>query len=114
MSAIAPANRPRFRVVGSAGVFESVGLDPQEAQSIAGLKPTDEGFGLHPDGRTAVVRRPEGTETICPLRAGRHLTFYEEVAASLTLGTALPIDPCDAVRCLQLISDAQAAVASRG
>jgi scyllo-inositol 2-dehydrogenase (NADP+) len=103
MSAIAPANRPRFRVVGSAGVFEFSGLDPQEPQSIAGMRPTDAGFGVHQDGRAATVRRLDGVVEEVELQAGRHLSFYERVASSLTRGGAIPVDPRDSIRGLEVI-----------
>lgn len=107
MSAIAPANRPRFRVVGSTGVFESYGLDPQEPQSIAGVSPTDPGFGLHADGRTATVFRPDGTREAIELQAGRHLSFYEQVADALAEGHPLPVDPRDSIGGLKVILEAQ-------
>lgn len=105
MSAIAPANRSRFRVVGSEAVFETVGLDPQESQSIAGMRPTDEGFGVHEDGRTALLSAPSG-ETAVRLRPGRHLAFYESLAGSLSGVGELPVDPRDSVRGLEIIEAA--------
>jgi scyllo-inositol 2-dehydrogenase (NADP+) len=106
MSAVAPANRPRFRVVGSTGVFESYGLDPQEPQALAGMVPTDDGFGVHADGRTAVIRRPGGVEEPRVLEAGRHVTFYEQVARSLATGSELPVDPRDSIAGLDVIERA--------
>lgn len=106
MSAIAPASRPRFRVIGSTGVFESHGLDPQEAQSIAGLRPVDGGYGVHADGPTAWISRPSADSEPIELLPGRHLTFYEELAAALTTGTPLPVDPGDSIRGLEIIEAA--------
>lgn len=102
MSAVAPAHRPRFRVVGSRAVFESSGLDPQEPQSIAGMRPTEEGFGVHDGDRHATITEPEDATAIT-LRPGRHLTFYEQLADSLTAGAALPVDPHDSIRGLEII-----------
>lgn len=110
MSAVAPANRPRFRVVGSEAVFESVGLDPQEPQSIAGMRPTDAGFGSHQDGRTATIAGPGGSRSV-PIHAGRHLTFYEKLADALTGAGELPVDSRDSIRGLELI---ERALAQRG
>jgi scyllo-inositol 2-dehydrogenase (NADP+) len=108
MSAVSPANRPRFRAVGSRAVFQSEGLDPQEQQSIAGLRPLDPGFGVPDDGRTAVVRSP-GSSRAVPLQAGEHLAFYRALGDALTVGAPLPVDPRDSVRGLEIIETARAA-----
>ncbi|AXG81925.1 Gfo/Idh/MocA family protein [Streptomyces paludis] len=105
MSAVAPAPRPRFRVTGSRAVFRSDGLDPQEAQSLAGLRPGDTGFGLHADGRDAVVAGPDGTDTV-PLRAGDYREFYRRLATALHDGGPPPVDPADSIRALDLIEQA--------
>jgi predicted dehydrogenase len=40
---------PRFRVHGTGGSLVKRDLDPQEAQSVAGLRPGDAGWGVDPD-----------------------------------------------------------------
>ncbi|MFJ4998513.1 Gfo/Idh/MocA family oxidoreductase [Microbacterium sp. NPDC088619] len=105
MSAVAPANRPRFRVVGSDAVFESIGLDPQEAQSIDGMAPDAQGFGVHEDSRMARLDSSTKTAEVT-LRAGRHLTFYELLAVALNRSAAMPVDPHDSVRGLEIIERA--------
>lgn len=105
MSAVSPAPRPRLRVVGSRAVFRSESLDPQEAQSIAGMRTGDPGFGLHADGRTATLQSP--TETLdVPLRAGDHLEFYRRLADALAGTGPVPVDPADSVRVLEIIEAA--------
>ena len=106
MSAVAPAPRPRFRVVGSRAVFRSEGLDPQEAHSIAGRRPEDQGFGLHDDGRTAVLETPGGVQPV-PLLAGDYLEFYRLLADSLIHGGPVPVDPAESIRALEIIEQAQ-------
>ncbi|GAA1236766.1 putative dehydrogenase [Microbacterium phyllosphaerae] len=108
MSAIAPSNRPRFRVVGSTGVFESHGLDPQEQQAIAGMHPTEAGFGVHDDGRVATLSTADGDQPL-PLCAGEHRAFYALLLEALTAGRPLPVDPADSIRGLQLIESARGA-----
>jgi predicted dehydrogenase len=103
MSAVAPVMRPRFRVTGSRAVFRCEGLDPQEAHALAGRRPTDPGFGLHDDGRTAFLEEPDGSRTAVPLLPGDHLGFYRELADALEAGGAPPVDPRDAVRVLEII-----------
>ncbi|MFE7974443.1 Gfo/Idh/MocA family oxidoreductase [Streptomyces shenzhenensis] len=105
MSTVAPAPRPRFRVSGSRAVFRSHGLDPQEAQSIAGRRPGETGFGLHDDGRTAVVEGPQGAQNV-PLRAGDYREFYRRLATALREGGPLPVDPNDSIRALEIIEQA--------
>jgi predicted dehydrogenase len=105
MSAVSPAPRPRFRVVGSRAVFTSSGLDPQEPQSIAGRRPGDPGYGLHDDGRTALIEGPDGRVDVA-LRAGDHLEFYRRLAAALQDGSPLPVDPADSIRALEIIERA--------
>ncbi|RII95573.1 oxidoreductase [Clavibacter michiganensis] len=107
MSAVAPASRPRFRVVGSQAVFTSVGLDPQESQSIAGRRPGSPGYGLHDDGRTALVEGPDASSAV-ELRAGDHLEFYRRLAAALQEGAPVPVDPADSIRALEIIEHAVA------
>jgi predicted dehydrogenase len=92
-------------VVGSRAVFTSSGLDPQEPQSIAGRRPGDPGYGLHDDGRTALIEGPDGRVDVA-LRAGDHLEFYRRLAAALQDGSPLPVDPADSIRALEIIERA--------
>ncbi len=103
MSAIAPAPRPRFRVVGADAAIVFEGLDPQEPQLIAGLRPGDQGFGLHDDGRTATLTRHDGSVERIGLRAGDYPAFYRGLAAAILDGAAVPVDPGDSIRALALI-----------
>src|ERR1700686_5455063 len=48
MSAVAALPAARFRVLGSTGAYAKDGLDIQEEQLRAGLRPGDEGFGVEP------------------------------------------------------------------
>lgn len=111
MSAVAPASRPRFRVVGSAGVFESRGLDPQEPQLDAGLPIDDPEFGVRrgDDGSpaTALLTSPGGDVRRVPLRAGDYPAYYRGLAGALRGEGALPVEPESAVRTLEIIEDAQ-------
>jgi predicted dehydrogenase len=102
-SAVAPSNRPRFRVVGSRAVFESEGLDVQEAQLKAGVAVGDPSYGLgHPDGR---LRSPESTSAVA-LARGAYPEFYRLLAQALTTGAPLPVDPRDSLAVLDIIERA--------
>lgn len=86
MSAIAPLHGPRFRVSGTAAGFASDGLDPQEDQLAAGMRPGDAGFG-----------EVEG------LDPGQYGRFYAGVRAWIEDGAPPPVDPEDGVRVLEIL-----------
>ncbi|WP_308798541.1 Gfo/Idh/MocA family protein [Agromyces silvae] len=102
MSAVAPASRPRFRVVGEHGVLTFHGLDPQEPQLIDGVRPGDPGYGRHADGRAAELEGPSGARRI-PLAAGDYPAYYRALAAAITEGRPVPVDPADSIAALALI-----------
>jgi predicted dehydrogenase len=90
MSMVAPNPGPRFRVSGLAGGFVSEGLDPQEAQLKAGLRPGDPGFGEAPG-----------------LDPGRYVDFYAGVRDWARGEGPRPVDPADAVRVLEILEAAR-------
>lgn len=105
MSAVAPAPRPRFRVVGSAAVLTIEGLDPQEAQLAAGLGQDDPGFGTNPDRPDGTLASPEGSRAV-PIEAGRFGSFYRELADALRSGRPVPVDPRESEQVLRIIEEA--------
>lgn len=105
MNAVAPANRPRFRVVGSTGVLTTWGLDPQEPQSIAGMHPSDPAFGTRDVHAEATIESPDGRTTLA-LEAGRYRDLYAGLAAAIVDGELAPVDPRDSIRALELIEHA--------
>lgn len=105
MSAVAPVNRPRFRVVGSAAVAETWGLDPQERQLIAGMGVADAGFGLDTEHPDAVVRTPDSAQTVA-LQSGDYAGYYRSLAEALLSGAPTPVDPRDSEHVLAIIAEA--------
>jgi predicted dehydrogenase len=102
-SAVAPSNRPRFRVVGAHAVFETEGLDVQESQLKAGVAVDDPSYGHgHPDG---LLRSPESTSAVT-LAPGAYPEFYRLLAQALTTGAPLPVDPRDSLAVLDIIEEA--------
>jgi predicted dehydrogenase len=97
MSALAPLYGPRFRVSGTRAGFAADGLDPQEAQLAAGMRPGDEHYGVGPD---ATIER------------GAYESFYEGVVAWLRDGAPPPVDPRDSVAVLNLLDAARRSAAS--
>ncbi|WP_291054271.1 Gfo/Idh/MocA family oxidoreductase [Herbiconiux sp.] len=105
MSAVSPANRPRFRVVGSRAVFESWGLDPQENQLQDGVGTDDPAFGLSEENPVGVLRAPgEAREVV--LERGDYPGFYRALAEALRTGAPLPVDPRDSEQVLRIIERA--------
>ncbi len=105
MSAVAPVNRPRFRVVGSTAVAETWGLDPQERQLIAGMGIADAGFGLDTEHPDVVVRTPDSAQTIA-LQAGDYAGYYRSLAEALRACAPTPVDPRDSEHVLAIIEEA--------
>jgi predicted dehydrogenase len=99
MSAIAPFHGPRFRVSGLRASFACDGLDPQEDQLRAGLRPGAPGFGEAPPGRI-------GDEPLA-LERGRYEDFYAGVRDWARGEAPPPVDPADAVRVLEILDAAR-------
>ncbi|WP_419816664.1 oxidoreductase [Glacieibacterium sp.] len=104
--------RPRFRLAGSAGLFEKYGLDPQETWMRAGQRPQDAGFGEDAPGTYGVLTDPKGVATTVPTEPGDYRCFYEGVAAAILHGTPPPVDPADACTGLRLIELARVSAAT--
>ena len=97
MSAVAPLHEARFRVNGTRAGFSVDGLDPQEAQLAAGMRPGDEHYGVAPDAT---------------LERGAYQGFYQGVVAWLRDGAPPPVDPRDSVAVLHLLDAARRSAAS--
>jgi scyllo-inositol 2-dehydrogenase (NADP+) len=108
-SSLVSAPRPRFAVHGTGGSFVKHGLDPQEAQLKAGLRPRDPGFGE--DSVQGTLIRAEGTEQSVPTQPGNYLAFYEGVAAAILDAAPVPVPAEDAREGLLLIGLARRAAA---
>lgn len=106
MSALAPADAPRFRVLGSEAAFTSWGLDGQEPALRAGARPDDAGFGETPAERWGALGVGERVQPI-PTQRGSYGTFYAGVANSIVTACAPPVDPADSVEALRLIARAR-------
>ncbi|WP_329138295.1 Gfo/Idh/MocA family oxidoreductase [Streptomyces sp. NBC_01476] len=105
MSSLAAQEHPRFQARGTHGSYRSFGLDPQEAQLQAGLRPGDADFGIKPSELWGEIsdgnaRRPVPTE------AGSYETYYAELATALHAGTRPPVDPRDSIAVLKIIEAA--------
>lgn len=98
MSSLAPVARPRFTVVGSKTGFVKSGLDVQEGQLAAGLRPGDPEYGREPEARWGRL----GTAPV-PTEAGDYAAFYSGLAAALRSGAPPPVRAGDALAAVELI-----------
>ena len=103
MSAIAPAGGRFMRASGMRAGIETPGLDPQEDQLAAGLRPGDANWG---EGEPARVADADGERTL-PIERGAYERFYAGVRDALRDGGALPVDARDAVAVLRVIDAAR-------
>ncbi|HKY57453.1 MAG TPA: Gfo/Idh/MocA family oxidoreductase [Aeromicrobium sp.] len=104
-SLVAPKPGPRFRVLGSAGMFVSWGLDVQESQLASGMRPDHPDYGLAPQHQWPVVGVGAAVAPVEPER-GDYPAFYVGVADALASGAAMPVDPRDAVEVVRILEEA--------
>ena len=104
MSQVAPLGGRSLRVSGTSGGVLTPGLDPQEDQLAAGLRPGDDGWGR---GEPARVVGADGAEQTREIENGAYERFYEGVRDALRGGAALPVDARDSVAALRVIEAAR-------
>jgi len=100
LSAIVPA---RFIVHGTRGSYLIAGLDVQEDQLKAGLRPGDASFGKNPSGLLCEVLDNHSSNTELPTRDGAYVEFYRTLAQSILHGTPFPVTAQDGVDVMRLI-----------
>lgn len=116
MSVIPRVSGPRFRVVGSVGVYEKRGLDPQEPQLAAGLRPGDAEYGREPReawGTLSTEINGLPVEATVESVTGSYPNYYAGVRDALREGKPMPVDPADALNVIRVIEAAQVS-AQRG
>jgi len=100
LSAIVPA---RFIVHGTKGSYLKTGLDVQEGQLKAGLRPGDDGFGKNLSGVLCEVRGNHYSDTEIPTRDGAYVEFYRGLADSVLNGRPVPVAAQEGVEVMGLI-----------
>ena len=103
MSVLAPVGGRSLRVSGTRAGIETPGLDPQEDQLAAGLRPGDANWGEGEPARFA----DEGGERWMPIEPGAYERFYAGVRDALREGAPLPVDPRDSVAGLRVVEAAR-------
>jgi predicted dehydrogenase len=109
MSALAPVGGRSLRVSGTRGGIETPGLDPQEDQLAAGVRPGDAGWG---EGEPARLVDRAGDERRMAIAPGAYEQYYPAVRDALLGDGAMPVDPRDSVAALRVIDAARRSAAS--
>lgn len=105
----------RFAVHGTRGSFVKHGLDPQESQSQAGLRPGDPQWGLDPD--PAILTRIEDgavqpAEPL-PCDRGNYAAFYAGLRDALSGAGPNPVPPEQALATMTVLEAALASARER-
>lgn len=93
----------RFRLAGSAAEFVCGGIDPQETQLRANVRPLSADFGRSDPGRLSLLTLASGEATNVPLERGRYLDFYTDLKLAIEKGSLGPVLIRDAERVVKLV-----------
>lgn len=107
-SALSAWQPPRFAIHGTLGSYVKNGLDTQEDQLKAGLRPGEAGFGT--ENAPGIVRVMAGEHEVqreLPTVNGVYVEFYRALAASIRRGEPFPVTPQDAVDVMTIIELAE-------
>jgi predicted dehydrogenase len=103
-SALVALSAPRFAIHGTCGSYVKAGLDTQEDQLRAGMRPGDAGFGAgNAPGKLRVLVDEREVEREMPTLDGAYTAFYRSVAASIRDGVPFPVAAQDAVDVMTII-----------
>jgi scyllo-inositol 2-dehydrogenase (NADP+) len=96
---------PRFVINGTRGSYLKNGLDTQEDQLKAGLRPGQPGFGAGNEaGKLHGLLDDSGeTERALPTADGNYADLYRALAASIREGTPFPVSPQDAIDVMTVV-----------
>lgn len=102
-SALTALPPPRFTVHGTRGSYVITGLDVQEDQLKAGLRPGDEGFGKNPPGWLRETDGEHDVQGECVTQDGDYAGFYRALAETLLDSRPFPVAAQDAVDVMHII-----------
>jgi predicted dehydrogenase len=96
-----------YTLFGKRGCFLKDRADVQEPQLDEGIKPSDAGYGVEPDGCEGRLYVGDGDEPqLVASPPGNYMAFYEGVHASITDGKPEPVSAEDGVRVMRVIDAA--------
>jgi scyllo-inositol 2-dehydrogenase (NADP+) len=107
-SVLAAAPTPRYLIHGTRGSYAKFGLDGQEDQLKAGLRPGHAGWGSNPPGRLQTVDGPLAFDGELATLNGEYESYYTAVADSIEQGVPFPVTPAEAVDVMTVIELARA------
>jgi scyllo-inositol 2-dehydrogenase (NADP+) len=116
MSSLTPVIGPRFRVWGRSRAVEIWGLDPQESQLRAGLRPGQAGFGQAEPSQRARLGGDggeSGSGEAVALPSGGYAEFYAGVRSAVASGSPPPVAP-ESARDVIAVIEAARESAARG
>ncbi|HET6507678.1 MAG TPA: Gfo/Idh/MocA family oxidoreductase [Baekduia sp.] len=99
---------PRFRALGTEGAYVVSGLDPQESQLRAGMRPDDPAFGHRAPGDAATFHDGSGTSERLAMERGDWPAFYAGVRDAIREGAPPPVPAADAIAVLDVLEAARA------
>jgi len=105
-SLIVPEQSARYIIHGSEGSFVKYGLDMQEDNLKAGMKPTDINFGIEPikqQGTMFTHHKSETTSQLINTERGNWSLFFENLYEAIVYGKELLIKPQDVVQQIKII-----------
>ena len=114
VSSVAADHGFRYQLNGTLASFRKSGLDPQEEQLKAGMRPTDRRFGMEPSAQWGrlTVGATASSEQVEPQR-GAWLEFYRQMRHAMEADVAVPVSAAEACSVLKVIEVAQRSAVER-
>ncbi|KAL0483408.1 hypothetical protein AKO1_014594 [Acrasis kona] len=103
-SVLVPKAPSMITAHGTGGSFYAFNIDPQEAQLIAGVIPTDDSFGTRTDKGEYTDK--DGVTTPLSYEKGAMVNYFKEFANAVRNGGQVPVTPKDAVTVIKIIETA--------
>ncbi len=103
---------PRFRVHGTGGTLVKQCADPQEAQLLRGMRPTDEGFGVDTDSALLYGASSAEARQYSAVR-GDQSQFYVRLAQAIGGRGAYPVTHEDALAVMSILEAGMQSSAER-
>ncbi|WP_038490883.1 oxidoreductase [Collimonas arenae] len=102
-SALSALEAPRFVLHGRRGSYLKTGLDTQEDQLKAGLRPGQPGWAINPPGQIREVAGDLDLRAELATLDGAYVEFYRAVAATIKDGAPFPVKPGAAVSVAEIL-----------
>lgn len=111
-SSLMHSHGPRIALYGETAGFRHFGLDSQEADLKAGLRPCSEGWGRMRHARAELLSH-DGEVTVIGTLRGRYQDYYAGIVHAIRTGTAPPVPAEDALSVSRVLEAAKRSSAER-